>query len=407
VIIVYFGGYLLFSIKNQQQNFSNLMRNSILPVLIFSGMLLFSCTNKSAKTAAVQDTEYKVLEIQPRDAILNTDYPASIQGQQNIEIRPRVSGYIDRIYVDEGAVVKRGQVLFKINAPQFEQEVRTASASIKSAEAAVSEAKLAVNKVKPLVEKEIISKFELESAQYTYQARVAALAQASAALENARTNLSYTTVTSPVDGVVGSIPFRLGSLVGGSDVQPLTTVSSIGNVFAYFAFNEKLLLQFTNDGSATTFAQRIRKFPPVSLILADGSLYPEKGHIQTVNGMINTATGSVNIRADFPNPKGLIRSGSSATVRIPNAVKNSLLIPQSATFELQDKRFVVMVEAGNKTRNVPIQIVENTTGKFFVVEKGLKAGDKIVLEGVAALKEGTQIKPSPVSSETIYADLNK
>ncbi len=382
-----------------------------LAYLLLAGTLLTSCGNQTGKSAqagaaASQVKEYKVLELQPRDATLYTDYPASIQGQQNIEIRPRVDGYVERIYVDEGAVVKRGQLLFKINAPQYEQEVRTASASIQSAEAAVNEAQLAVNKVRPLVEKDIVSKFELESAQNMYRTRLATLAQARAALSNARTNLGYTSVESPVDGVVGSIPFRLGSLVSSSNAEPLTTVSSIGNVFAYFAFNEKILLQFTNDNSGATFAERIRKLPPVSLVLADGRLYNKQGRIQTVNGLINTATGSVNVRASFPNPNGVIRSGSSAMVRIPTVVKKGLLIPQSATFELQDKRFAVVLGANNKTRNAAIQVMENTAGKFFVVENGLKAGEKVVLEGVASLEDGTQVKPVQVDAANVYADLN-
>lgn len=373
--------------------------------------LLSSCGNKDEKAAkaaaaANQIKEYKVLELQPRDAILNNDYPASIQGQQNIEIRPRVDGYIDKIYVDEGTVVKAGQILFKINAPQFEQEVRTASASIKSAEAEVSAANLAVVKVRPLVEKDIVSKYELESAQYTYQAALASLAQARAALSNARTNLGYTSVKSPVNGVVGSIPFRLGSLVSSNNVEPLTTVSSIGNIYAYFAFNEKLFLNFNKDGKGSV-ATRIDKLPAVSLILADGTLFNQEGHIQTVNGLINSATGSVNVRASFPNPNGLIRSGSSATVRIPSEVENGLLIPQSATFELQDKRFAAVVGEDNICKNVPIKIRDNAAGQFFVVDSGLKPGDRIVLEGVSALKDGTKIKPVPISENKVYADLKK
>lgn len=373
--------------------------------------LLTSCGNKDEKAAkaaaaANQIKEYKVLELQPRDAILNNDYPASIQGQQNIEIRPRVDGYIDKIYVDEGTVVKAGQILFKINAPQFEQEVRTASASIKSAEAEVSAANLAVVKVRPLVEKDIVSKYELESAQYTYQAALASLAQARAALSNARTNLGYTSVKSPVNGVVGSIPFRLGSLVSSNNVEPLTTVSSIGNIYAYFAFNEKLFLNFNKDGKGSV-ATRIDKLPAVSLILADGTLFNQEGHIQTVNGLINSATGSVNVRASFPNPNGLIRSGSSATVRIPSEVENGLLIPQSATFELQDKRFAAVVGEDNICKNVPIKIRDNAAGQFFVVDSGLKPGDRIVLEGVSALKDGTKIKPVPISENKVYADLKK
>lgn len=376
----------------------------LLPALL----IISSCGNsgpKKGSAAADEVKAYRVLELQPRDATLNTDYPASIEGQQNIEIRPRVDGYIEKIYVDEGSFVKKGQPLFEINAPQFEQEVRTATASIKSAEADVSSANMAVNKVKPLVEKDIVSKYELEAAQYNYQAKIAVLVQAKAALANARTNLGYTMVASPVDGVVGTIPFRLGSLVSGNNALPLTTVSSIGNVYVYFAFNEKLLLNFSKNNDHLSLNQKLAKMPPVSLVLSDGSLYDQKGRIQTINGLINAETGSVNIRANFPNPKGLIRSGSSATVRIPNDIKQAIIVPQSATFELQDKRFVVVVDKDSKTKNVAIKSLENTAGNFYVVESGLKNGDKIVIEGVAALKEGTQINASTVNAATVYADL--
>ncbi|MCI9846067.1 efflux RND transporter periplasmic adaptor subunit [Flavobacterium pectinovorum] len=382
-------------------------KQSFLSILAAS-FLIASCgkNDKSAQAGGTpQIKEYKTVVLQPESATLNSDFPASIQGQQNIEIRPRVEGYIDKIFVDEGAVVKTGQALFKISAPEYEQQVRTAAASIKSAQADVSAAKLAVNKVKPLVEKGIISKYDLESAQYSYESALAALAQANAALVNAKTNLGYTTVTSPVDGVVGSIPFRLGSLVGSNTTDPLTTVSSIGNVYAYFAINEKILLNFTQNTPGSSLNQKIKSLPAVSLLLSDGSAYDQKGRIETVNGLINTETGSVNIRARFPNPKGIIRSGSSTTVRIPNEVKNVLIVPQSATFELQDKLFVVVVDNTGKTKSVNITVLDNNAGNYYVVESGLKAGDQIVLEGVAALKDGTQIKPQSQSAESVYADL--
>ena len=384
-------------------------KQSFLSILAAS-VIIASCGNKNDKTAQAgappQVKEYKTLTLEPKTATLYTDFPATIQGQQNIEIRPRVEGYIDKIFVDEGAVVKTGQPLFKISAPEYEQEVRTASASIKSAQASVSAAKLAVNKVKPLVEKGIISKYDLESAQYNYESAMAALAQANAALVNAKTNLGYTTVTSPVNGVVGSIPFRLGSLVSSNTADPLTTVSSIGNVYAYFALNEKKLLNFTQgDTPGTTLAQKIKNIPEVSLLLSDGSPYPEKGRVETVNGLINTETGSVTFRARFANPKSILRSGSSATVRIPNEVKEKLLIPQSATFELQDKIFAVTVGKDGKTKNVNITVLDITAGNYYVVTSGLKTGDQIVLEGVASLKEGSQIKPQNQNQETVYADL--
>ena len=381
-------------------------KHSFLSILAAS-IVIASCgkNDKSAQAGgAPQVKEYKTVTLQPESATLNSDFPASIQGQQNIEIRPRVEGYIDKIFVDEGAVVKAGQPLFKISAPEYEQQVRTATASIKSAQADLSAAKLAVNKVKPLVEKGIISKYDLESAQYTYESALAALAQANAALVNAKVNLGYTTVTSPVNGVVGSIPFRLGSLVSSNTTEPLTTVSSIGNVYAYFAMNEKTLLNFTKDSGAS-LNQKLKSMPAVSLLLSDGSAYDLKGNIETVNGLINTETGTVNVRARFPNPKGIIRSGSSTTVRIPKDVKDGIIIPQSATFELQDKMFAVVLGKDGKTRNANITVLENTAGNYYVVTSGLQAGDQIVLEGVASLKEGTEIKAQNQSPETVYADL--
>jgi membrane fusion protein (multidrug efflux system) len=377
-------------------------------LLFLSGLSFASCSNKDKAPqadAAAPVKDYKVVTLQSRSATLNTQYPASIQGQQNIEIRPRVEGYIEKIFVDEGAIVKAGQPLFKINDPQYEQAVRTASAGIKTAQADVSTAKLAVVKVRPLVERDIVSKYELESAQYAYDAAIASLAQARAALVNARTNLGYTTVVSPVNGVVGSIPFRLGSLVSSATADPLTTVSSIGNVYAYFALNEKALLGFSKDSTGATFAQKLAKLPKVSLLLSDGSLYGETGRIETVNGQINTATGTANIRAKFPNPKGIIRSGSSTTVVIPNKLDKVLLIPQSATFELQDKRFAVTVGKDGKTKSVSITIRDNTAGNFYVVTNGLKEGDQIVLEGVSTLKDGTQIKVNALQPQVVYADL--
>jgi len=383
-------------------------KQSFLSILAAS-IVIASCgkNDKSAQAGgAPQIKEYKTVTLQPESATLNSDFPASIQGQQNIEIRPRVEGYIDKIFVDEGAVVKAGQPLFKISAPEYEQQVRTATASIKSAQADLSAAKLAVNKVKPLVEKGIISKYDLESAQYTYESAQATLAQANAALVNAKTNLGYTTVTSPVNGVVGSIPFRLGSLVSSNTTEPLTTVSSIGNVYAYFAMNEKMLLNFTqNNNTGASLTQKIKSMPAVSLLLSDGSVYEEKGHIETVNGLINTETGSVNIRARFPNPKGIIRSGSSTTVRIPTDVKDAIIVPQSATFELQDKIFAVVLGKDGKTKNANITILDNSAGNYYVVTSGLKPGDEIVLEGVASLKEGTEIKAQNQKPEMVYADL--
>src|ERR1700761_758822 len=247
--------------------FKRTFATACLPVLL---LLLFSCGGKNQQNggnAAQPAQAYKVLTLHPMQVTLNNDYPASIQGLQNIEIRPKVDGFVEKIFVDEGSLVHRGQLLFKINAPQYEQDVRTAEAGIKTAEADVSAAQLQVNKVKPLVEKDIISHYELESAQYTLQSKQAALAQAKAALENARINVGYTTITSPVNGVIGSLPYKLGSLVNSSTAEPLTTGYNTSTIYAYFAMNEKQLLDFSRDSSANgSLSSRLKNMPPVTLI---------------------------------------------------------------------------------------------------------------------------------------------
>jgi membrane fusion protein (multidrug efflux system) len=376
--------------------------------VITAAIIVCSCNDKTEKKPGTEGVkEYKTVQLEPLTATTNSDYPASIQGQENTEIRPKVQGYIEKIYTFEGAIVKKGQALFKISAPEYEQEVRTATASIQSAKAAVNTAKLAIQKVKPLVEKDIISKYELESAEYNYNSALATLAQANASLANAKTNLGYTTVTSPISGIVGSIPFREGSLVSATDTDALTTVSSVGTVYSYFAVNEKKLLAIARDtAQGKTLAQKIKNMPPVTLVLSDGSLYPEKGIIETVNGIIDTETGTTTFRARFSNPKSVLTNGNSATIRISDVVENAIIVPQSATFEVQNKIFVVTLGKDGKTKNVSITVSDNNPGNYYVVTEGLKSGDVIVLEGVATLNDGTQITSKLQDSKTIFSDLN-
>ncbi|GGI28339.1 hemolysin D [Pedobacter mendelii] len=376
------------------------------------GMLLASCGNnddakKAAAAAAAGPQAYPVFTVNAQTTELNSDYPATIEGIQNIDIRPKVDGFIQKILIDEGAVVKKGQLLFTIMAPQYEQEVRTARAAISSAEADVNSAQLQVNKTKPLVEKDIISKYDLDAAQLTLQSRKAALAQAKASLANAQVNLSYTSITSPVDGVVGSIPFRNGSLVSSSSTEPLTTVSNTSKVYAYFSLNEKQLLDFSSTYKGNTLAQQMKNIPPVSLVLADGTVYAQNGKIESINGQINTATGSASLRATFPNPISLLKSGASASVRIPQKVENAILIPQKSTIDLQGKKFVYVLGDSAKIISTEIQIMDLAKDKFYVVTKGLKVGDKIVLEGFQSLKDGVKIKPEEKSADSVYADIKK
>ena len=376
-------------------------------IFIPSILMMIACNNQKQAADPTQSSsppvqEYPVLTIAPRQTTLFTDYPAAIQGQQNIEIRPKIDGYIETIYVDEGATVKKGQLLFRISAPQYEQEVRTAQADIKIAQADVNAAQMQVNKVRPLVEKGIISKYELESAQYTLEARQAALAQAQARLANARTNLSYTSVTSPVNGVVGTFPYKIGSLVSSNTEQPLTTVSNIGKIYAYFSLNEKQSIKFISNTKGATIEERLASLPPVTLLLADGSEFPEKGKVGIASGLINTQTGSVSVRATFPNPGNFIRSGSTGTVRIPGTIDSALMVPQKATYELQGKHFVYVLESTGTVRSTEIKVLESGNGQFYVVQEGLQPRDKIVVDGVASLHDGASIKGKSINADSLY-----
>lgn len=388
---------------------SSIMKTSIqLSLTLLLGAMLASCGGNDQKAAQAAGPQlYPVFTVSAQNTTLDTDYPASIQGIQNVDIRPKIDGFIENIYVDEGAVVRKGQLLFTINAPQYEQAVRTASAAISSAEADVNAAQLQVDKTKPLVDKDIISKYELESAQLTLQSRKAMLAQAKAALVNAQVNLGYTRITSPVDGVIGTLPFKTGSLVSGTSAQPLTTISNTARVFAYFALNEKQLLSLSDRYEGKSLAEQMKNIPPVSLILADGTIYPMTGKIESINGQINTTTGSASLRATFPNASSILKNGASALVRIPQHVKDLILVPQKSTTDLQGKKFVYVLGDSAKVINTPIEIMEVTKGKFYVVTKGLKAGDKVVLEGFQSLRDQTIIKPQELNADSVYAEIKK
>ncbi|MDT4837138.1 Efflux pump periplasmic linker BepF [compost metagenome] len=373
------------------------------------GLLIASCGAKNEKAGqgagAAEPQSYPVFEVNVQKTSLESEYPATLEGVENVDIRPKIDGFIEKIYIDEGAVVKKGQLLFTINAPQYEQQVRTATAAVNSAEADVNAAQLQVNKTKPLVDKEIISKYELESAQLNLQSKKAMLAQAKAALVNANVNLSYTRISSPVDGVVGAIPFKTGSLVSGSTAQALTTVSNTSKVYAYFSLNEKQLLTFSDTYKGKTIDEQMKNIPPVSLMMADGSVYSHNGKIESINSQINKATGSVMLRATFPNPTFQLRNGASAVVRIPQPVEGVILIPQKSTIDLQGKKFVYVLGDSAKVVNTEVKIMDIPKGRFYVVTGGLNAGDKVVLEGFQSLRDGVKIKPQVMPADSVYTTL--
>ncbi|HLX90072.1 MAG TPA: efflux RND transporter periplasmic adaptor subunit [Puia sp.] len=358
--------------------------------------------NMPGANMSEQVKDFRVLTLSPRTAKVNLDFPATLQGQQIIEIRPKIDGYLDAIYVKEGAAVKKGQLLFRISNPQYEQEVVTARASIKSAEADVDAAKMQVAKTKPLVDKEIVSKYELESADYLLKAKEASLIQAKASLQNALANVGYTVLRSPSDGVIGMIPYKVGALINTTNTSPLTTLANIQNIYAYYSLNEKQLLQYFENTSGSSIHEKISKMAPASLILADGTLYPEKGKIEMASGIIATETGTATFKALFSNPSGILRSGGSATVRSPTVINTALIIPQSATYEMQDKKLVYIVNGNNKISSTAFTGVPSDNGLYYIVTSGLKAGDNVVLEGLVGLRDSLQIIPKPENPDDVY-----
>lgn len=368
--------------------------------IIAVGLLSACGGGKQEQGSGKRIGTYKVLELETTNATLIAEYPASLEGIKDIDIRPKIDGYIDEVLVDEGQTVKKGQLLFRISNPQYSQEMKSLQASVAAAESAVDAAELQVTKTRPLSEKGIVSAFELQNAEINLKTKESDLENAKARYLNTVTNVGYTQVKSPVDGVVGTIPYRIGSYVNSATAQPLTRVSDISVIQAYFSIGEKQQLNLMADLEGTTFEEKINHLPEVNLILSNGRKYEELGKIKSFSGLINPKTGAFSVRADFPNASGMLRSGGSAIVQIPQVVENAILIPQKASFELQDKRMVYLLKEGVVTAS-SISVRSVPGGKFFIVDEGLTKGDKILIEGVGILSEGAEINPEFVKMSDI------
>jgi membrane fusion protein (multidrug efflux system) len=368
--------------------------------IFFTIFFIFSCKHEKAGGPSSEiPREYKVTTVNPVTVTIHQDFPSTIEGQQVIEIRPMISGYLQDIFVNEGDHVKKGQLLFKIKNPMYEQQVITARASINRAEADVNTAAMEIEKIRPLVDKQIVSDYRLKSAELNLGSRKAALEQAKAELANAESNVAYTIIRSPMKGIIGTFPYKQGALVSSNSQQALTTLSNIDTVFAYFSWNEKQLLDFLSGSPGESLDEKIKNIPKAKLILANSTEYPENGRITMASGMISTQTGSATFKAIFPNKEGLIRSGSSATVRLPEVIQSILVIPQSATYELQNKYFAYKVDSANKVIAVAFDPVPSDDGQSFLVKKGLKPGDRIVIEGINSLKNGVTIIPKEIAEK--------
>ena len=333
--------------------------------------------------------EYNVMILQPTSRKLTSTFSATIQGKQDIDIRPKVQGYITDVHIKEGSFVKRGQTLFTIDQAPYQAALETAIANVDVAQAAVDAAELTTTSKEELFRQNIISEFDLNMARMQLASQKATLAQAKANETNARNNLSYTLVKSPADGVVGTLPFRVGTLVSPSDSTPMTSVSDNSEMYIYFSMTESQVLSLTREHGSLDAA--LNAMPSIELQLSDGTIYKEKGRIEAISGIIDPTTGSVTVRAKFPNYRRLLLSGGSGNVILPHKAEGCIVIPQAATYEIQDKVYVYTVKNGKAVSQI-IGVFNISNGKEYVVESGLEKGDTIVVEGVGLLRDGDAIK---------------
>ncbi|MBF4508625.1 efflux RND transporter periplasmic adaptor subunit [Flavobacterium sp. JLP] len=377
--------------KNVQQIKTNMKMKNVIITSFILALVLSSCADKTQAPAPAAPL-LPVALIKIENTNTDTEYPASIQGTVDVEIRPQVSGNLDRVLVDEGSYVSKGQSLFKINERPFREQLNNALANLHASEAALINAQLEVDKLTPLVQNKVVSDYQLKTAKASQKIAAANIEQARAMVESAKINLSYTNVTAPVSGYIGRLPKKQGSLVSSSDVEPLTTLSDVHEVFAYFSLGETDFINFKAQYAGNSIGDKIKHLPPVSLILADNNAYPQTGKIDMVDGQFDKTTGAITLRATFPNKNGTLRSGNTGKIRLGIQHNDAILVPQSATVEMQDKVFVFTVSKDNKVNKMPITVV-GKSGTNYLIKDGVKSGDRIVLSGIDKLQEGQVIQP--------------
>ncbi|MCB0454446.1 MAG: efflux RND transporter periplasmic adaptor subunit [Aequorivita sp.] len=353
-------------------------------------LFLSSCKDAPQQPPQQQAMPFTVSAVPTKDITAYKTYPTTLQGSIDSEVRAKVSGYIQSVLVDEGQKVRKGQPLFKLETQSLSQDADAAKATVNAAQ-------VEVDKLIPLVEKNIISPVQLETAK-------AKLAQAKSSYNSVLANIGYATVTSPVDGYVGSIPYREGSLVSATSPKPLTTVARIDKMFAFFAMSETEYLNFLEKTPGKSLQDKINNFPKVALILANGQTYDQQGTIETVTGQIDTNTGTVSFRAAFANPNMLLANGSSGTLEIPTNYKNALVVPQAATFDQQGQTYVYTVGENNTTVATLITI-KDKTDNLYIVDSGVKGGDLVVMKGIGKLRNNTPIQPQEVAFDSVVKPL--
>jgi len=371
------------------------MKNIFKLLNITLGFLaLASCGEEKNEnmSQATQALPYPVYEVTTKTVTSYTSYPASIEGIVNSEVRAKISGYITKVLVDEGEKVKAGQLLFKLETQSLSQDADAAKANVNAAQ-------VEVNKLKPLVEKNIISSVQLETAK-------AKLQQAKSGYNSILASIGYANIKSPVDGYVGSIRKREGALISAADEQSLTTVADISKVYAYFSMNEKDYLNFLQETEGETVQDKIQNIPAVRLRLANGTLYNLEGKIETINSMVNTNTGSISFRAVFDNPSRLLTNGNSAKIEIPKTYENAVVITKESTFEQQGNVLLFKLEQNDTVISTAIK-VKAEVDNLFIVESGVQPGDSVVARGADKLRSGTAISPQPIAFDTVAKPLEK
>ncbi|MFD1160932.1 efflux RND transporter periplasmic adaptor subunit [Hwangdonia seohaensis] len=365
---------------------------NVLPLLLLS--LVVSCGNDQASQNSAANKQsamaLPVVEVPTKTVTTFTNFPTSIEGVVSSEVRAKISGYITDVLVDEGQKVRKGQTLFRLETQAMNQDAAAAKANVNAAQ-------VEVDKLIPLVEKNIISSVQLETAK-------AKLQQAKSAYNSIVSNIGYGTIKSPVDGYIGDIRLRKGSLVSPSNQMPLTTVSDISSVFAYFSMNEREYIDFIQNAKGNSKEDKIKNLPEVTLILANGSEYSEKGKIETINSQVNKQTGTISFRALFNNANGILNNGNSGTVKVPKVYENALVVPQIATFENQNNRFVYTLKKDSNNDTVAISKaiqIKGKSGNLYIVESGLEKGETIVVKGVGKLRDGTLVQPQKSDFDSI------
>lgn len=352
---------------------------------------IFSSCGKKAQQQ-MPSANFETMKVATKDVTMTTKYSATIRGRQDIDILPQVSGTLTKLCVTEGQVVKAGQTLFIIDQVPYQAALNTAEAAQKAANAGLATAQLSYDSKKKLFDQQVISDYELQTAHNALLSAKAQVAQADAQVVNARNNLSYTVVKSPSNGVVGTLPFRQGALVSPSMPTPLTTVSDNTQMYVYFSINEVQMLTMTRESGSAEAA--ISAMPEIKLNLVDGSEYQHPGKVESISGVVDRSTGTVQVRAVFDNPEKLLHSGSTGYVVIPTVYKDKIVVPATATVQIQDKFKVYLVDKDNIAHEQLVTTEPLSNGKDYVIKDGLKVGDVIVSEGAGMLKDGQNIKPN-------------